>query len=245
MRHPPHVSHLFGLLPGAVLGMAGNARPAMVTASGSTLVRTVENGTAHQRDGGPASVRPGSAVRPAPRIRPAPPVRWISPSPRTARNGRPEQRARRPRPCAGTRAAPAPSDKEYRLGLNPWISSRRPAPRADAHTDGIGREDRRHAGRRPLRGTPHHPVIRASEDRSNAPLAPVAPKSPTLQASRRTPLYVGAGDRMCVGAGGRSPLSRTGPEHLGPLTAPSSISDYDGTPPVRNRAARHPRALDI
>lgn len=52
MRHPAHLSHLFGLLLGAVLGMARGTAAAMVTASGSALVRTVENSTAHQWDGG-------------------------------------------------------------------------------------------------------------------------------------------------------------------------------------------------
>ncbi|MFB4426760.1 hypothetical protein C5F59_037445 [Streptomyces sp. QL37] len=52
MLHPPHVSHLFRLLPGAALGVAGNALPATATASGSALVRTVENSTAQHRAGG-------------------------------------------------------------------------------------------------------------------------------------------------------------------------------------------------
>lgn len=52
MLHLPHVSHLFRLLPGAVLGVAGSALPATATASGSALVRTVENSTAQHRAGG-------------------------------------------------------------------------------------------------------------------------------------------------------------------------------------------------
>jgi len=52
MRHLPHLSHLFRLLLGAVLDMAGNFLAAVVKASGSAHARTVENSTAHQRAGG-------------------------------------------------------------------------------------------------------------------------------------------------------------------------------------------------
>lgn len=177
MCHPPHVSHLFRLLPGAVLGMAGNTRAAMVTASGSTLVRTVENSTAHQRDSAPASVGRGATVRPAPRIRPAPPVRRISPPPPT---DRPE------RTSGATSASPTPRADVRRPGHphhprtlgqgvppwpEPWIGSTRNGP--------TGRcTRRRHRSRGPRAGRTARsrvalppPISRASEDRSNAPLA--------------------------------------------------------------------------
>ncbi|WSY28689.1 cellulose-binding domain-containing protein [Streptomyces sp. NBC_00887] len=52
MRHPPHLSHLFRLLLGAVLATAGLVAAPMVTASGSAPACTVEHSTVSQRDGG-------------------------------------------------------------------------------------------------------------------------------------------------------------------------------------------------
>ncbi|MET7368847.1 cellulose binding domain-containing protein [Streptomyces sp. NPDC005566] len=52
MRHPPHLSHLFRLLLGAVLATAGLVAAPMVPASGSAHGRTVEHSTVSQRDSG-------------------------------------------------------------------------------------------------------------------------------------------------------------------------------------------------
>lgn len=52
MRHPPHLSHLFRLLLGAVLATAGTAAAPMVTASGSAPACTVECSTVSTWDGG-------------------------------------------------------------------------------------------------------------------------------------------------------------------------------------------------
>ncbi|MFD9500064.1 cellulase family glycosylhydrolase [Streptomyces sp. NPDC060035] len=52
MRHPPHLSHLYRLLLGAVLATAGTVAAPMVTASGSAPACTVEYSTVSQWDGG-------------------------------------------------------------------------------------------------------------------------------------------------------------------------------------------------
>ncbi|MFF9687784.1 hypothetical protein [Streptomyces sp. NPDC014623] len=64
--------------------------------------------------------------------------------------------------------------------------------------------------------------------------------------SARTPAPTGSADRVVQEFDGRGLFSRTDLEHLGPRsTAPSLISDYDGTPiPYGNGPREHLRALD-
>lgn len=143
-----------------------------------------------------------------------------------------------------TRTTPAPSDKEYRPGLNHGSEAHGTARRADAPADGIGHEDRGRAGPPAAAWHSHHPsAVRARTVRTPRS-QPVAPKSPSPQASRRTDLTPPAGLAGRPGSGGRRPppgRARNTWDRSRPRPRSATTTE---PPPRTNRAARHPRALD-